>query len=80
MPESIQIQTNGATVRNPEEVLRDGLARAIQHQEARRLTEAGALLDRLAAEFGDKPVLTHYRGLNAMLEGDTEGGLATVVC
>ena len=62
----------------PESELRADLQRVMKHQEAKRYNDAGAMLDRMIATHGDIPILAHYLGVNAMLLGNTEGGLEQI--
>lgn len=54
------------------------LARITRHQNAGRLAEAGAALDRLLEQYPGHPRLVHLKGLNLVRSGSPEEGLKMI--
>ncbi|WP_417207635.1 tetratricopeptide repeat-containing sulfotransferase family protein [Antarctobacter sp.] len=52
------------------------LARIARHQNAGRLAEAGAALDRLLEQYPGHPRLVHLKGLNLVRLGQMDAGMA----
>jgi len=58
------------------EALNADLQRIAQHQNAGRHTAAGEMIERLLKIYEGHPRLMHYKGLNLVLEGQRDEGLA----
>ncbi|WP_299751138.1 tetratricopeptide repeat-containing sulfotransferase family protein [uncultured Tateyamaria sp.] len=70
---------NSSTRASDQEKLKqvnEEVARIQRHQNAGRIEDAGQAIDGLLAELPDHPQILHLKGLNLLLEGHKDRGLA----